>query len=551
MSQYLLADNSDQLRAELENEYERFVEFGQLLDKTMRRYLVRYLHNKIAPETYVIPELNDRYYSYFTKALDDLFGIDGLLDLTQHNNKIRHQLILDTLYWLRKTYDKTKGKKPHDDERQRLEGWSVTPIHVFVQRWPSLPTYLSSMYSRDQIDHQFFRDRWSGLAGSRSYAEIGDGDRQEIDVLLKDCLAQWDALLYAKILDYELKKIEEEKESYTELLSKKVEEYNRLQKLINPFSDYLGWDMSRDLWQDTSFNIIQQYQDLLEQESTIQELADMLGSMREAEIEIDEETYERTIIRQEWIVDEHSRSEIVGVHDSDDLTNMLTSEASLLADPDTEMVFLKRYADKHLMTFRYEDRKLVKSEDQITEINQKVRQKEKGPFIICVDTSESMEGRPEQIAKVLCLGILKMAMNQNRKAYLINFSRGIETLDLHNIAESIDAIAAFLRMSFYGGTDATLALYEAIKQLGTKDYRDADVLMVSDFIMYKIEDDVVQQIKYLQQNKGTQWHSLTLSKEGNLDILSVFDTNWMYDPKKKGIIKSLTRDMNDIYEKKW
>lgn len=539
------------IQQELEQEYERFVEFGTLLDRRMRQYIVRYLHNKIEPGHYIIPDLSDRYYSYFTRALDDLFTIDGLLELATGNQNIKRQLVLDTLYWLRKSYDKAKSKSPYEDEIQRLEGWSITPLHVFVKRWPSLPSYLGSSYSREEIDHLFFKDRWATLIGSQALADINQGAVSDVERLLKDCLAQWDALLYAKILDYELRKLEEEKEEYVDLVLKKVEEYSKLNELVQPFTDYLGWDMSRDLWQETSFDILQEYRSILDHEESIQELADLLGRMRAAEIEIDEETYERTIVRQEWVVDPHSKAEVVGVHESDDLTNMLSSEASLLADPDTEMLFLKKYADKSLMTFKYEDRRLVKSEDQITEINQKVRQKEKGPFIICVDTSESMEGRPEQIAKVLCLAILKMAMHQHRKAYLINFSRGIETLDLHDIANSVDQIAAFLKMSFYGGTDATLALYEALRQLGSQDYQDADVLMVSDFIMYKIEDDVLQQIKYFQQNKGTQWHSLTLSTEGNADILSVFDTNWVYDPKEKGIIKSLTHNMESIFSKRY
>lgn len=534
---------------ELQREYERFVEFGALLDKRMRQYIVQYLHNKIAPESHIVPSLNDLYYQYFTKALDDIFTIDGLIEVAESNERIRRQIITDTLYWLRKSYDKIQDKHPYEDEVNRLEGWSVTPLHVFVQRWPTLPTYLSGHYRRDEVDAAFYRDKWQQLIGQGEAASLTHSDRQTVEALLRDCLAQWDALLYAKVLDFQLRKLDDLREEYTELLEQKVEEYTKLKELINPFTDYLGWDMSRDLWQDTSFDILQNYSSLLDDENSIQELADLLGDMREAEIEIEEETLEKTIIRQEWVVDPDSKAEIVGVHESDDLANMLSSEASLLADTGTEALFLKKYADKQLMTFRYEERHLKPSKDILTEVYQRVREKEKGPFIICVDTSESMEGRPEEIAKVLCLGVLKMAMHQNRRAYLINFSRGIQTLDLYDIAESVDEVAAFLRMSFYGGTDATLALYEALRQLAKEDYRDADVLMVSDFIMYKIEDDVISQIRHSQQNRGTQWHSLTLSRDANEEVLSVFDTNWIYNPKDKGIIRSMTEGLQDIYER--
>ncbi|MEL6123837.1 MAG: VWA domain-containing protein [Bacteroidota bacterium] len=307
--------------------------------------------------------------------------------------------------------------------------------------------------------------------------------------------------------------------------------------------------MSRQLWQDTSFDVLYHYAELLQDEKSIKQLADLLGNMREAEIEIEEETFEKTIIKQEWVTDEHSRSEIVGVKTSDELSHMISSEAGLLGDLETETLFLKKYADKKLLTLRYEDRKLISSEDHYAEVHQKIKQKEKGPFIICVDTSESMRGRPEQIAKVTILGVLKMAMNQNRRAYLINFSSGIQTLDLYDIANSIDDIAAFLRMSFHGGTDATLALYEALRQLERHEYRDADVLMVSDFIMSRLDDTLLKNLRYQQQNCNTQFHCLTLGTDANEHVLADFDTNWLYDPEQKGIIKSLTQGLHNIQER--
>lgn len=537
------------IEKELQQECDRFIEFGNLLDKRMRRYIVQYIQNKFNPELHIIPILNDQYFDYFQKALDEIFLIDGLVGVTKANDKIRKQVILDLLYWLRKAHKKSSIKNPYDEEKQRLESWAVTPLHIFVKRWGALPDYLNNVYSRTELDNHFFKEKFSQLITSDSLENIAKKEQQQLEILLHDILAQWDALLYVKILDFQLSKFEEEKQSYIDFLSQKVSEYNKIRDFMSPFSEYLGWDLSRKLWKETSFDLLQQYDDLLKDESSIKELADLLGNMREAEIEIEEEEFERTIIRQEWVVDELSRSEIVGVEESDHLTNMISSEASLLSDPNTELLFLKKYADKKLLTFRYEDKKLVTSEDHYTEVNQRINQKEKGPFIICVDTSESMHGRPEQIAKILTLGILKMAMNQNRKAYLINFSIGLQTLDLHDIANSIDTIAAFLRMSFSGGTDATLAFHEALRQLGTNDYEDADILMVSDFIMSKLRVDIQEQIRHHQQNKNTQFHSLTLSEEANLNVLAAFDTNWVYDPKERGIIRAMTEGFRTIKER--
>lgn len=530
----------------LEQEYERFIEFGNLLDRATRKYLVQYLQNQLAPGTYAIPEINDQYFLYFKNALDRLFAVNDLLNICKRNEKITHQIILDTLYWLRKTYAKVRTRNPFQKETDLLAGWAITPVHVFLKRWPYLIEFLKTTYKKEVLDTGFYRSQFKALVTDLDPKAIPPEQKEKLDLILTDLLAQWDALLNAKLLEYQLTKLEEEKENFIGLIEAKVKEYTQLLSVISPFSDYLGWDLSRALWQESSFDIIQQYHHLLEDEASIKELADLLGSMREAEIELEEETYEKTIIRQEWVQDPSVKSEIIGVHESDDLNNMLSSEAGLLSQDETELLFLKKYADKNLMTFKYEDKKLVKSENYLMEVNQKVRLKEKGPFIICIDTSESMMGRPEQIAKVLSMGILKMAMREKRKAYLINFSIGIKTLDLYDIANTVNDLAKFLKMSFYGGTDISLALFEAFRKLRSNDYEDADVLVVSDFIMYRVNKDALKEVRYFQQNKSTQFHSLTLSSRPNEFILNHFDTNWVYNPKEKGIIKSLTQGLHTI-----
>ncbi|MBB4077544.1 uncharacterized protein with von Willebrand factor type A (vWA) domain [Lewinella aquimaris] len=530
----------------LEQEYRRFIEFGQLLDVRTRRYLVEYLRARIGGTEYSGPEdLNDRYGEYFRRALDEIVGVDDLLFVCADNQSITRQIVLDTLYWIKKTFAKVEAKHPFGKELELLSGWSVTPAKAFRARYPALLQFLGSTYLREELDTAFYQDRLQRFF-ARDFDEWTDEDRRNFERIFTDLLSQWDALLQARILSYQLQKFSEAKDNFVDLLGQKVEEYRRLKSILNPFTEYLGWDMSRDLWQSTSFDALKKYDELLANEDSVRQLAELLGKLREAEIEIEEETFEKTIVRQEWRVDPLSRSEIVGVHESNDLSHMLSSETALLSSDDTETAFLKKYADSNLLSLRYEDRRLVRSEDQIMEVNQRVKQREKGPFIVCVDTSQSMMGRPEEIAKVLTLGILKMAINSNRRAYLISFSTGIKTIDLHDIANSVDELAAFLNMSFYGGTDATLALYEALRQLKSQDYQDADVLMISDFVMYRIDQDILNEVAFYQHNKNTEFHSLALAREANAELLSRFDTNWVYDPATRGIIRELTRGLDQI-----
>ena len=532
----------------LQEEFERFVKFGAVLDAQTRKYLVQYLKEKLRLPSLEIPEINDTYFRYFRKALDRLFDEGMLVELLQGRDGLTLQVASDTLYWLRKTFGKIREKNPYEEETSRLGAASVMPLRDFVNRWFYITGFLKNEYAREELDTGFYEEKIKGLIGSRSAEQLTKSEKDQLEGIFQDMLAQWDALLSARLLEFQLSKLEDEAEDFRELLDKKAEEYQKLYELISPFSEYVGkyWDMSRELWQDTSFSVLEKYNDLLEQEDSIRELADMLGQMREAEIITEEEEYERVIVRKEWVEDNENKAEIVGVYESDDLSNLLSSEIGYLGDEETESIFLKKYADKSLQTFHYQDKYLVQSEDQFTETNLRTKLKEKGPFIICVDTSDSMNGLPEKIAKVLCFAILKMAAKDNRRAYLINFSTQIQTIDLYDIGRSLDEIAAFLRMSFHGGTDISLAMHEALRQLQSESYRDADVLIISDFIMYKVSDEILDRVGFHQQNNGTQFHSLTLHEDPDAEVIAKFDTNWVYDPGMKGIIRELSGQMRKI-----
>ena len=334
---------------------------------------------------------------------------------------------------------------------------------------------------------------------------------------------------------------------FKDKLEAKVQEYEKLTSLVKPFTEELSryWDMSRALWEDSNLNLIEEYDALLQDEEELRKLAMILGQMREAEIETQEEHYERTVLYQEWVPDPNSRTEIVGVSTGADLNQVLPSEVALFGES-TEWQFLKRFAEEQLQVNQYEDRRLVESNKVFKESYQKVKKKEKGPFIVCVDTSGSMEGEPERIAKVLCFAILKMAAEDQRQAFLINFSSGIHTIDLFHLVDSIDEVAAFLQKSFHGGTDISLALAEALKQLEPHRDRGADVLVISDFIMYKISEDLQLGMEKQQHNHGTQFHSLIITDEPNEEVIAQFDNVWSYDPDRKGVVKEIYRNLDKL-----
>ena len=527
---------------------DRFIEFGTVLDKVTRKYLVQYLLAKLNLPASLPPELDDSYFRYFRQALDRMFDQPNLRQLVLAQPRIGEQIATDTLHWIRKAYQRARETNPFEEETSRLSAATVMPFRDLVQRYRYLTQFVGSTYARHEMDADFYASKFQRLIGERAPEQLSRENREQIEAVMRDFLAQWDALLSTKLLDYQLRKLQEEEAPFQENLEKKAEEYQKLFHLVAPFAEYVGryWDMSRELWQDQHFDVLEKYAELLNNEASVKELADLLGRLREAEIVTEEEIYERVIVRHMWEEPTDEKAEIVGVKQGNDLEAVLSSELALMADPDTESVFLKRFADQQLQTLAYQYSQLVPDPQRLTEVSQRSRRKDRGPFIICVDTSDSMNGQPEEIAKVLCFAILKLAARDQRRAFLINFSTGIKTIDLFDIGRSLDDIVAFLQMSFHGGTDLSMALHEALRQLQTEGYRDADVLIISDFIMYKIDDDILERVRHHQQHHRTAFHALTLHQDPNAEVIEQFDTNWIYDPADKGIIRELAGKLRTL-----
>jgi uncharacterized protein with von Willebrand factor type A (vWA) domain len=551
---------------QIEEEFKQFIQFGQVFDKETRRYLVFYLQEKFNRQLTTDPkQLNNSTiqppehsliaYEYFRAALDKIFANSQLISVGQANQVLATQILHDTLTWLRKAQQQLRQDNPVQDEFNRLQSWKDRPLAIFAESWYHLTNFLKEKYERSEFDISFyekhfddtFRDRRKFL-DEISKLSFEEQEKLPVQGIIYDLLDQWEGLLVARSLQYELEAMEQQADAFAENLYAKVAEYVKMTELIAPFAEEVGrfWDMSRGLWQSTNFDVLSQYASLLENEKSIRQLADLLGRLREAQTEIAEESFDYSIAKISYKTSTQERQEIGGIHESDDLSNMLPSEAVLLAETLTEAVFLKRFAEKKLITFQYQGKKAVVGNEVVTDKREKTRQKEKGPFILCIDVSGSMEGLPEQVAKVLSFAILKMAARDKRKAYLISFATGLQTINLLNLEYSLDQVVSFLTMTFNGGTDIHPPMFEALRMLQTHDYKDADVLVVSDFIMYEIRPDLRKRMDE-ERRRGTGFHSLIVAQEAaNPAVREIFDHFWVYNPDSKEIMRQIALDLQEL-----
>jgi uncharacterized protein with von Willebrand factor type A (vWA) domain len=116
------------------------------------------------------------------------------------------------------------------------------------------------------------------------------------------------------------------------------------------------------------------------------------------------------------------------------------------------------------------------------------------------------------------------------------------------LKDNLDKLIEFLSMSFYGGTDAVSAMHEAIRMLETEDYKKADVIMVSDFVMPGFDEQTKNQIITARENK-TKFHSLVIGNSGNKNTIEEFDSNWTYNTNNSDCVLQLVKDINGIYNR--
>lgn len=289
------------------------------------------------------------------------------------------------------------------------------------------------------------------------------------------------------------------------------------------------WNQSDGFSARTDAKELQKLADYLKNNEGVCRLAELLGRMRRQSESERLEKIQTTTHYTQTLPDPEAKTEIVGITQGRDLEHLLPQELELLSDPETEILFDLKYIESRLMRFDYAGT-MEKSFEETKEETIKVTEQEKnGPMIICVDTSGSMGGEPETVAKAIAMSLALRAAQEKRDAYLISFSTGIKTYPLTS-AQGLQGLLSFLQMSFGGGTDAAPALRHAVEMLETENYARADVLLVSDFDMPRLDDELQSKMNNAR-SRGCKFNALNIGSNRQNTITAGFDAEWHYDPR--------------------
>ncbi|EJN6714912.1 ATPase RavA stimulator ViaA [Vibrio vulnificus] len=342
---------------------------------------------------------------------------------------------------------------------------------------------------------------------------------------------QWYQSLFEAIKQAQVTELEVNKEKVLSDLYQRMETMKNMDKVTDSGDEgSVGrlWDMASAKLSKTDVSVMKRYAEFLKKNNGLQEIAEQLGRMAN---EVDDPDLQRTPAEELQMVEEKSdeaTDDIVGIHESDDLNKLLPNETMFLAYPELEVVFYKHLADKRLMNYRVQgkSRTLRKVRAQKPD-NQQV-EIEKGPFVLCVDASGSMSGFPEQSAKAMAYALMQIALAEGRDCYVILFSTEQIIYELTK-QDGLREAADFLTYTFHGGTAFEPVLMKSIDLMSGDKYRNADLVVLSDFIAPRQSEEMLAKVEALKEQKN-RFHAVSLSKYGNPALMSMFDHCWAYHP---------------------
>jgi uncharacterized protein with von Willebrand factor type A (vWA) domain len=297
------------------------------------------------------------------------------------------------------------------------------------------------------------------------------------------------------------------------------EHYDGLSKQLG-----LGWDLSQGILETHGWRNIIQHRKRIKQSAYLQQLIAALGRLQQYNVAEEQTSLRDTVINpikwqvesQEKIITSNTINDTGGIQRGDDIARMLPSELGLLGNKKLKMLWHVKRAERTLLSYQLRgtlSEKQTIDQAVLAEINPQNNQPQEGygPIIICLDTSASMQGEPEQIAKALVLEALRIATDEQRACYVYSFG-GQQQIIEHQLDLSkggLSKLLNFLQQSFSGGTDVSFVLKKALAKQQQAAWQTADILLISDGRFPK-DSRLLQTINQIKQQSNLRIHGVLL-----------------------------------------
>ena len=233
--------------------------------------------------------------------------------------------------------------------------------------------------------------------------------------------------------------------------------------------------------------------------------------------------------------------ELLGIRHGDSIERMLGSEAAMLLHPLLKKLWRARRAEGRLLSYDSQALLVDLRPDPGTPPRSVLTPPqpealERGPIILCLDTSGSMRGGPETLAKAVALQALRTAHAEQRGCLLIAFGGPGEIVE-RELAKGRDGLAALLDLmgqGFDGGTDVQSPIERAIERVHEQRWASADLLIVSDG-EFGCTPAMLARLDDAQNRLGLRVQAVLVGDRETLGLMEVADDIfWVRDWRRHG-----------------
>lgn len=239
----------------------------------------------------------------------------------------------------------------------------------------------------------------------------------------------------------------------------------------------------------------------------------------------------------------HSKSEVHTVTFSGDIQTLLPVEAVKLKNPVLRRKFYADMLEEKLLTYQ------LRGENWNSDFAGKKR---KGPVVALVDTSASMRGSPEILAKAVVLAIARRMLRENRDVKVILFSSKWQTveIELTDKKRMGKEFLEFLKYTFGGGTDFNTALRAGLKAVKEeKAFQGADLLFLTDGSSELSEKPLIREWNEIKVERKARIFSLIIGNYDAGGLNQVSDQtyiihnagNWQIEESPARFIKAVSK----------
>ena len=321
-----------------------------------------------------------------------------------------------------------------------------------------------------------------------------------------------------------------------------------VQALIDVFDDpgdlfkHCHWDRLRGLLREAGWQEVVRIRGLIERMPEVAEMIRELGRLREIEEgPPDPTTWQTRKVeragRVPSVVTERV-PELPGqtraVTRSERIARMLPAESMMFVHPRLRLVWHARRAERALLTYEDDDwLTTVRAIDgSVTQpVVAPAPRRVLGPMLVCVDTSGSMRGGAETVAKAVVLEAARVAWRQRRGCTVFAFGGPDEVLEL--VLEMNEAglarLTRFLARGFRGGTDICTPLERTLARLEQEGWREADLLLATDG-EFGAPPDLAERILRARRHAGLRVQAVLIGDRETIGLHELSDhIHWVSD----------------------